>query len=140
VRVRAVIQQLMFQNRYPVSALELAKTETSCRTVDAIVAHFERCIAAAPGARLIAVFDHYWHTRELGGAMDPAIRTARNVIFCFGRELPGALLLALRPRAIGIADLGERFAVSYMEPPMPSANEAMASWLRALRDREAGVA
>lgn len=58
-----------------------------------------------------------------------------DLIFCFGYALPNPQVLAVRPRAIGIADLGDRFVVSFMEAPMQPANEAMEAWVRGLRDR-----
>ena len=34
---------------------------------------------------------------------------------------------------IGIADMGEKFVISFMEAPMQPANEAMERWTRELR-------
>jgi len=55
------------------------------------------------------------------------------VIFCFGFMLPGPQVLAVRPRAIGVADMGDRFVLSFMEAPMQPANEAMEAWVKGLR-------
>ena len=47
------------------------------------------------------------------------------------------------PRSIGIADLGDRFVISFMDAPMKPANEAMQAWALALRNRppsDTGVA
>ena len=56
------------------------------------------------------------------------------MIFCFGHALPNAEVLAVRPRSIGIADLGDHFVVSFMDAPMKPANDAMLSWALALRN------
>jgi hypothetical protein len=42
-------------------------------------------------------------------------------------------MLAVRPRSIGIADLGDRFVISFMEAPMAAANQSMEAWTLALR-------
>lgn len=67
----------------------------------------------------IGVFDHYAHTQGIGGEIDPDIKAAVDVIFCFGFALPNPQVLAVRPRSIGVADLGDRFVVSFLEAPMP---------------------
>lgn len=43
--------------------------------------------------------------------------------------------MAVRPRSIGVVDLGDRFVVTFMEAPMPPANEAMEAWAKSLRNR-----
>ena len=42
--------------------------------------------------------------------------------------------MAVRPRSIGIADMGDRFVVSFMDAPMKPANDAMQAWTLALRN------
>ena len=39
------------------------------------------------------------------------------------------------PRAIGVADVGDKFVLSSMEAPMPPANLAMESWVKELRNK-----
>ena len=41
--------------------------------------------------------------------------------------------VAVRPRSIGVAYMGDRFEISFMEAPMQPANEAMEKWTLALR-------
>ena len=36
-------------------------------------------------------------------------------------------------RSIGVADMGDRFVVSFLEAPMPFANDTMESWVKGLR-------
>ena len=59
---------------------------------------------------------------------------AVDVIFCFGFALPNPQILALRPRSIGIADMGDKFVISFMEAPMQPANLAMETWTREIRN------
>jgi hypothetical protein len=128
------MKQTMLMEKYPIYTLEFSKAETAYKTVDAILEYFQAKIEAHPIARFIALFDHYSHTKALGdkGEMNPAITDARDVIFCFGQKLPTPEMLAIRPRSIGVAEMGDKFVVSFLETPMPHANEAMESWAKGL--------
>lgn len=130
------MKQSLFQEKYPIFTLELPKSETSCRTVDDIIARLKANIEAHPVARFIAVFDHYAHTKALpGGEIAPGICDARNIVFCFGTLLPSPAVMAVRPRSIGVTELADRFVVNFMEAPMPLANTAMEEWAKGLKDR-----
>ena len=39
----------------------------------------------------------------------------------------------MRPRSIGVADIGTKFGVSFLEAPMKPANDTMVSWVKGLR-------
>ncbi|HYH22668.1 MAG TPA: hypothetical protein VD995_29000 [Azospirillum sp.] len=122
-----------FMEKYTVLNTEIAKTETECRTVDDVIAALTAKIEADPNVALIAVFDHHAHTTRRGGAIAPEIQAAKNLVFCFGPALPDPRMLALRPRAIGIADLGDRFVVSFQEAPLTPANDTMRGWVLGLK-------
>ena len=128
------MKQLHFQEKYPITVVDIAKTETTYKTVDAIADYFKACIAAAPRVSYIATFDHLAHTQAIGGDIGPGIQAAVNVVFCFGHALPNPQVLAVRPRSIGIADLGEHFVISFMDAPMKPANDAMQAWALALKN------
>lgn len=130
-----IMKKTLLQEKYPVFVAEIAKSETTCQTVDDVVERLKARIAENPKVRYIGLFDHYAHTQAIGGEINPEIKAAVNLIFCFGYALPNPQVLAVRPRAIGIADLGDRFVVSFMEAPMQPANEAMEAWVKGLRDR-----
>lgn len=127
------MKQITVMEKYPVFTLDLPKTETACQTVDDVVAALKARIDADERVAFIAVFDHYAHTSKLGGPIEPAIQAAKNLVFCFGLALPNANVMAVRPRSIGIADLGDRFVVNFMEAPMKPANDAMEAWVKGLR-------
>lgn len=129
------MKQTLLQEKYPILVAEIDKQETACRNVDDIVAYFKEKIAGNPRVRFIGVFDHHAHTTRIEGEINPAIRAAVDVIFCFGFALPNPQVLAVRPRSIGIADLGDKFVVTFMEAPMKPANEAMEAWTRGLRNK-----
>ena len=128
------MKQLHFQEKYPITVVDIAKSETRYDSVAAIADYFKNCIANTPRVSYIGTFDHYAHTQAIGGEIAPDIRAATNVLFCFGHALPNAQVLAVRPRSIGIADLGSHFAISFMDAPMKPANDAMQAWALALKN------
>jgi hypothetical protein len=119
--------------KYPISVLELPKSETTCRSVDDVIAALRARVAADPGAAEIGVFDHYAHTTKLGGEIAPGMVAAKNLVFCFGPALPKAEMLALRPRSYGVAEFADRFVVSFMDAPLPPAQKKMTEWADALK-------
>lgn len=131
------MKQVHFQEKYPITVAEILKTETTHTSVEQIAAHYHRRIAETERVVYIGQFDHLAHTRSIGGAVAPEIQAAVNVLFCFGHALPNPQVLAVRPRSIGIADLGDRFVVSFMDAPMKPANDAMQAWTLELRNNQA---
>lgn len=131
------MKQTVVLEKYPVFILSIPKTECAFETLDDIVEYFIEKIEQHPIARLIGIFDHYAHTRALAeGEIAPEIIGAKNIVFCFGMAIPNPEILALRPRSIGVADLADRFVVSFLEPPMPIANTAMEGWIQGLRQTQ----
>lgn len=128
------MKQMLLQEKYPIFVLEIGKRETSCQTIDEVVERLTAAIKADARVAWIAEFDHYAHTQGLGGAIAPEIRAARNLVFCFGLQLPNPLVLAVRPRSIGIADCGDKYVIGFLEAPMQPANDAMEGWTKAIRD------
>lgn len=128
------MKQLHFQEKYPITVAEVAKTETTFASAAEIAAYFKDCIAHTERVTYIADFDHLTHTRAIGGEVAPNIQAAINVLFCFGHALPNPQVMAVRPRSIGIADMGDRFVISFMDAPMKPANDAMQAWTLALRN------
>ncbi len=102
------MKQTLLQEKYPVYTLEVPKAE--CRS----------CVDEHEIARMIGVFDHLEHTNALPqGEVAEDIQAAKHVVFCFGTHLPNPHVMAVRPRSIGVADMGDRFVVSFLEAPMP---------------------
>ncbi|MBZ4023339.1 hypothetical protein CKO11_12810 [Rhodobacter sp. TJ_12] len=128
------MKQYLLMEKYPVFDLTLPKTETSCATVDDVMAKLKEKIDAHPKVAYIATFDHYAHTTAIEGTIDRSILAAQNIVFCFGVALPNAHVLAVRPRAIGVADLGEAFHLTFLEPPMELATKEMEAWCKSLAD------
>ncbi|SDH06230.1 DUF6858 family protein [Roseospirillum parvum] len=126
------MKQSLLMEKYPVFDMELPKAETDFDSVEAIVAELKARIEETEGVVFIADFDHYAHTRDTGGQIDSKIKAARNVVFCFGRMLPNPHVLAVRPRSIGVCDMGDHFHIAFLEAPMEVANTAMESWCKNL--------
>ena len=119
--------------KYPVVVLEIAKNETTFQSVDEILAYLKSKIDEHPVATYIALFDHYTHTSNLKeGTLCADILDAKNIICCFGKQLPDPVLMAVRPRSIGVAEMSDKFVVSFIEAPNLQAQEAMVSWVKSM--------
>jgi hypothetical protein len=129
------MKQIHFQEKYPITVMELAKTETAHTSAADIADYFKACITGTPRVSYIGTFDHFAHTQAIGGEIAPGMQAAVNVLFCFGHALPNPQVLAVRPRSIGIVDMGSHFVISFMDAPMKPANDAMQAWALALRNR-----
>lgn len=124
------MKQTTFMEKYPIFTLEARKSESLFATVDEIIENLKEQIAADPVAAYIADFDHYAHTGALGGDINPSIKAAKMVVFCFGQKLPAPEMMAARPRSIGVADIGENFVFTFLEAPMSAINETMERWVK----------
>jgi len=128
------MKQTVLMEKYPISEMDILKSETTFLTVDEVLVYLKGKIDAHPVAAYIATFDHYTHTKNLGdaGEISEDILDAKNIICCFGKQLPKATLLAVRPRAIGVVEMADKFVVSFMDAPNPQAHEFMVSWVKGI--------
>ncbi|OQX75127.1 MAG: hypothetical protein B6D59_00275 [Campylobacteraceae bacterium 4484_4] len=128
------MKQTIFKEKYPIFTLEIGKEETDKKSVDEIIAYFKEKIDAHPVAVYIGTFDHYAHTSSLPEhKINPQIKDVKNIIFCFGAEIPDTKVAAIRPRSIGVSDIGDAFVVDFMEAPNEKANAFMEEWAKALK-------
>ena len=127
------MKQTTFKDRYPVWTLELEKTEVTQNNVPEILAYFKSKIEAHPIAVYIATFDHYSHTKNQGGTINPDIKDMQNIIFCFGPEIPNTKVGAVRPRSIAVCELNDKFIIEFMEAPSEKAHDTMEAWAKALK-------
>jgi hypothetical protein len=58
---------------------------------------------------------------------------AKAILFCPGTKLLNPVLLALCPCAIGVADMGNRFVISFPDAPVIYPTETLALWVENLR-------
>ena len=128
------LTETMIMEKYPVSSMDILKTETTFKSVDEILNYLKEKIDNHPVATYIATFDHYAHTKSLGdnGQINNDILDAKNIVCCFGKQLPNPVFLAVRPRSFGVAEMADKFVLSFMDAPNPQAHEAMSSWVKGI--------
>lgn len=129
------MKQTTFMEKYPIHEIDIKKSETSFTNVGEIIAFLKAKVDEHKVATFIATFDHYAHTSSLeDGSISPDILDAKNIIFCFGKELPKAQVLSVRPRSIGVVERNEDFVLSFLVAPNPMANASMVEWCKAIAD------
>ena len=122
--------------KYPVYSLEISKNDTSFTNVDEIITFLQAKIEAHPIATYIAIFDHYAHTLSLEDHMiDDEIKNAKNLIFCFGKQLPNTKILAVRPRSIGVSETETEFHLALMEAPNEQLTLVMQDWVKEIKNK-----
>jgi len=130
------MKQIVVMEKYPVFTVEVKREETSYKNVDEILEYLKSLIEGHPIAAYIGEFDHYSHTKSLDeGEISDTIKNAKNIICCFGKKLPKAEVLAVRPRSIGVAEMTDSFIISFLEAPNPDANAAMEKWVKSIANR-----
>ena len=128
------MKKTQFMDKYPVHSLELQKSNIKQTNIVEIIEYFKDKIQAHPIAKFIAVFDHYAHTKELNGEINPSIIDAQNLIFCFGPAILNTKILAVRPRSIGIAELEDKFVIEFIEAPKEQMQQTMEEWTKELEN------
>lgn len=129
------MKQKMFKDKYSIFEIEFKKDELKFNSVDEIINALQIKIDAHPIIAFIAIFDQYAHTSSLQeGEVNPKIKAAKNIIFCFGKELPTPEVLAVRPRSIGVCELEDSFVINYLEAPNEAANETMEKFIISLKN------
>lgn len=131
------MEKSIFMDKYPVYTLKINKSETSMQNVPQIIEYLKAKIEAHPIATLIGVFDHYSHTKALGGEIMEGLKDAQNVIFCFGPAIPNTKILAARPRSIGICELEDSFIIEFIEAPKEELHALMESWAKGVTNQVA---
>ncbi len=128
------MNQMTLQEKYPVFVLDIEKKETHYKNVEELVKFFQKKILEHPVCRYIGEFDHYTHTKTIGGEIAPEIKDCKIVIFCFGNKLPNGKISAVRPRSIGITEFEDKFEIAFLEAPALIANEVMEGWVKELKN------
>lgn len=119
-------------DKYPVYTLRLEKKEVTQNSTLEVIAYFKEKIEQHPIAKFITVFDHYTHTKNLGGEIMEGLLDAQNIIFCFGPAIPNTKILAARPRSIGICELEDHFVIEFIEAPREELHALMEKWSKDL--------
>lgn len=122
----------LFLDKYPINSLVIAKDQTKYTNIDEILEFYKTKIQEHPIAAFISTFDHYTHTKNIDGEINPDIKDAKNLIFCFGSILPNAKMLAARPRSIGITELADSFSIDFLDAPNEKLQEVLVGWTKEL--------
>ena len=121
-------------DKYPTYTLEILKTETTYQDVSEILNFLKTKIDEHKVAAFISIFNHYEHTTKLSGQINPSIKDAQNIIFCFGSAIPTTKILAARPRSIGVCELENSFIIEFLEPPKEDLTTVMESWAQEIKN------
>ena len=124
-----------FMEKYPVCTVEIQKSQTTFTNVTEIIEYLKSLVEAHEIAKFIATFNNYEHTNALGGEINPEIKDAQNLIFCFGAAIPNTKILAPRPRSFGIAELEDSFVVEFLEAPMQNLSDVMVKWAKSIANK-----
>ncbi len=128
------MKQKIFKDKYHIFEIEFSKDELKFKNVNEILAALKDKIDAHPVIAYIATFDQFAQTKNLNGEIREDIKDAKNVVFCFGKEIPAPEVLAVRPRAIGVCELEDLFIVNFLEAPNEQANVIMEDMIKSLKD------
>jgi len=123
-----------FMDKYPVQSLKIKKTDTKYKNVDEIIEYLKTFVDAHPVCFFISIFDHYAHTTSLkDSVIAPEIKDAKNLVFCFGKQLNDPKILAVRPRSIGVTELEDSFSLDFMDAPNEQLNNTMIEWVKSIK-------
>ena len=129
------MKKTIFMDKYPIYTLEILKDETTLINVNEILNYFKAKVDEHKIATFISIFDHYSHTKALGGEINQDIKDAKNIVFCFGAALPNTKILAVRPRSIGVAELENSFVIEFIEAPKEQLHDLMESWSKSIANK-----
>jgi len=130
------MQKTIFMDKYPIFSLEILKNETTFTTVSEIIEYLKGLVEAHPVATYIAMFDHYAHTSAMeDGVIADEILDAKNLIFCFGKQLPSTKILAVRPRSIGVCELKNSFVIDFLEVPNEQLHVTTENWAKSVANK-----
>eukprot|EP00767_Chilomastix_cuspidata_P007779 gnl/Chilomastix_cuspidata/8607.p2 GENE.gnl/Chilomastix_cuspidata/8607~~gnl/Chilomastix_cuspidata/8607.p2 ORF type:complete len:129 (-),score=20.46 gnl/Chilomastix_cuspidata/8607:275-661(-) len=128
------MKQKIFKDKYHIYEIIYRKEELIFNNVDEIIEALKEKIDKHPVISYISTFDQYAHTSSLEGSeINPRIKAAKNIVFCFGKELPTPEVLAVRPRSIGVCEMEDNFVINFLEAPNDTANETMETFVKSLK-------
>jgi len=128
------MKQKIFKEKYHIFEIEYNKDELKYKNVDEIIEALKVRVDAHPVISFIAIFDQYNHTSSVDGEINPNIKAAKNIVFCFGKELPTPEVLAVRPRSIGVCEMDNKFVLNFLEAPNDIANKTMEEFVKSIKD------
>lgn len=127
------MKQKIFKGKYHIFEIEYKKDELEFNSVDEIISAIKTKVDEHDVIAYIATFDHYTHTKRINGEINERILDAKNIVFCFGKEIPTPEVLAVRPRSIGVTELVDSYVVNFLEAPNDVANVVMQNIVKSLK-------
>ncbi len=127
------MKQKIFKDKYHIFEVEFEKNEIKFSNVNEIIDTLKVKIDENEMIAYIATFNQFSHTKQIKGEINPKIKDAKNIIFCFGKEIPTPEVLAVRPRSIGVVELEDSFVVNFLEAPNEMANKSMEKMIKSLK-------
>ncbi len=128
------MKQKIFKEKYHIFEIEYKKSELNFKNIDEIISTLKSKIDTHPILAFIAIFDQYKHTSSIEGSeINPNIKAAKNIVFCFGKELPTQEVMAVRPRIIGVCETKDSFILNFLEAPNEMANKTMEDFIKSLK-------
>ncbi len=128
------MKQIIFKEKYPIFEIEYKKDELKYKSVDEIIEALKKRIEERADIAFIAIFDHYKHTLSLeDGIINPNIKDAKNIIFCFGKEIPIPQIMAVRPRSVGVCEMEDSFVINFLEAPSEAVNKTIKEFIKSLK-------
>jgi hypothetical protein len=128
-----MMQRITVEGRYPVLVEEIAKADTPWRDVDEIGAVLRSCIQHQADFAFIGVLDNYGLNLRVGEPLPVDMQDAKTILFCPSAKLPNPVTMGLSICAISVADMGNRFVISFPDSPVAFPTETLAHWVEDLR-------
>jgi len=127
------MQKTLLMDKYHICSKEIKKVDIEYTTTDQFIEYFLNKINEDKIAKFIGIFDHYEHTQSLeNGTIADSIKDAKNIVFCFGQQIPNPLILSVRPRSIAVVENEDSFTISFMEAPLAPMTQKMQNWVEEL--------
>ena len=126
------MNKTVISDKYLVNYKNIAKSSTKFTSVDQIEEYLKGEIKTHQIATYISTFDHFAHTKSIGGMIPDDILASINVLCCFGMAIPGAEFMAVKPMSIAVVEKPDSFVLSFIDAPAPSVQQAMERWVDGL--------
>ncbi len=124
------MNKTVIAEKYLVNTKSILKNRTTFTSVDEIEVFLKGKIEEHKIATYISTFDHYAHTKKIGGMIPGDIKASINILCCFGMAIPNAEFMAVKPMSIAVVEKPDSFVFSFIEAPAPSVQEAMENWIK----------
>ena len=127
------MEQKLALGKYPIFSHEVNKNSCKYKTASEIVNYLKTQIDNNPMVAFI-VFLIIMLIQKINpaGGIPSNILDIKNIVFCFGPQVPNIDIVAVRPRSIGITELANSFVINFMEAPAAMPNQVMMGWVQGI--------